>query len=357
MKRGEATQKEAAQKEAVHGEAVQSSHTWGEGDVSVSERASVSGRVSCSEPPPPFQLAPSPSEENPRLFGRGGGWDLQRGNAEVLGADSAELTLKVDHLAEGMKNPRTQVEGGRGHADAAGAAGGVEQPFNLRELLLRHRLLPTARPSSAEEAVHLAGALTRAGLPLLQISLTTSVALSAIEAVRRAFPNFGVGAASVLSPAQLNDALAAGARFGSGPVMHPALLAAALSADFPFLPGAMTPSEIECGIQWGFLTQCFYPAASAGGPAMVRALAAPFRHTRLVLVPAGGLRMADFQEYLVVPAVAAVAGRFVCERALVEAGLWEDLEAQAVLCTQKVAAALRERFTAPQTEGNDAIYR
>ena len=377
MKRGEATQKEAAQGqavqgqavqgqavqgEAVQGEAAQNPHTFGEGDVSVSGRVSVPGQVSHSGPPPHLELAPSPFEENPRLFGRGGGWDLQRGNAAGLGADSAEVTLKVDHLAEGMKDPRIQVEGGRGHADAAGAAGGVEQLFNLREVLLRHRLLPTARLSSAEEAVHVAGALARAGLPLLQISLTTPAALCAIEAVRRAFPNFGVGAASVLSPAQINDALAAGARFGSGPAMHPALLAAALSADFPFLPGAMTPSEIECGIQWGFLTQCLYPAAAAGGPAMVRALAAPFRHTRLALVPAGGLQMVDFQEYLVVPAVAAVAGRFVCERALVEAGLWEDLEAQAVLCTQRVAAALRERFTPPQTgppagEGNDEIYR
>jgi 2-dehydro-3-deoxyphosphogluconate aldolase/(4S)-4-hydroxy-2-oxoglutarate aldolase len=223
----------------------------------------------------------------------------------------------------------------------------VEQPFNLREALLRHHLLPTARLSSAEDAVPLAEALSRAGLPLLQISLTTSAALVAIEAVRSAFPDFVVGAGSVLCPGQVNDALAAGARFGSGPAMHPGLLAAALSAEFPFLPGAMTPSEIECGIQWGFLTQCFYPAAAAGGAAMVRALAAPYRHTRLALVPAGGLRMADFQEYLMVPAVVAVAGRFVCEGALIEAGLWEDLEAQAVLCMRKAAAALRERLAPP----------
>jgi 2-dehydro-3-deoxyphosphogluconate aldolase/(4S)-4-hydroxy-2-oxoglutarate aldolase len=296
------------------------------------------------------------------MFGRGGGRDLQRESAAGPGADSAQVSLKLYSLAGEKGYPSIPVKDGHGHADAAGAAGGVEQPFNLRAVLLRHRLLPTARLLSVEEAVPLAGALKRAGLPLLQISLTTPAALSAIEAVRRAFPDFGVGAASVLSPAQINDALAAGAHFGSGPAMHPGLLAAALSADFPFLPGAMTPSEIECGIQWGFLTQCLYPAAAAGGPAMVRALAAPFRHTRLALVPAGGLRMADFQEYLVIPAVAAVAGRFVCERALIEAELWEDLEAQAVLCTQKVVAALRERFAPPQTgppagQGYGEIYR
>ena len=95
---------------------------------------------------------------------------------------------------------------------------------------------------------------------------------------------------------------------------------------------------------------------------MVRALVAPYRHTRLALVPAGGLRLADFQEYLAVPEVAAVAGRFLCEGALIEAGLWEDLEAQAVLCMRKAATGLRERLAEPQCgtpveEGSEEIYR
>ena len=242
------------------------------------------------------------------------------------------------------------------------AADGRDRPFNLREVLLRHRLLPTARLSAAEDAVPLAEALARAGLPLLQISLATPAALPAIEAIRGALPDFLVGAGFMLAPGQVKDALAAGARFGSGPAMHPGLLAAALSAEFPFLPGAMTPTEIACGIQWGFLTQCFHPASVAGGVAMVRALAAPYRHTRLALVPAGGLRLADFQEYLAVPEVAAVAGRFLCEGALIEAGLWEDLEAQAVLCMRKAATGLRERLAEPQCgtpaeEGYEEIYR
>jgi len=240
--------------------------------------------------------------------------------------------------------------------------GGRERPLNLRGVLLRHRLIPTARLLAAEDAVPLAEALQRAGLPLLQVSLSTPAALAAIEAIRVALPDFLVGAGSVLSPGQVNDAMSAGAQFGSGPAMHPALLAAALSAEFPFLPGAMTPSEIECGIQWGFLLQSFYPAAAAGGTAMVRALAEPYGHTRLMLVPAGGLRMADFQEYLVIPEVAAVAGRFLCEGALIEAGLWEDLEAQAVLCLRKAAAAVGARaaaqaYDAPSGGGPEEIYR
>jgi 2-keto-3-deoxy-6-phosphogluconate aldolase len=74
---------------------------------------------------------------------------------------------------------------------------------------------------------------------------------------------------------------------------------------------------------------------------MVRALARPYRHTRLLLVPTGGLRVADFQEYLAVPKVGAVAGGFLCERALIEAGMWEDIEAQALLCRRKAEAVLQ----------------
>jgi 2-dehydro-3-deoxyphosphogluconate aldolase/(4S)-4-hydroxy-2-oxoglutarate aldolase len=199
-------------------------------------------------------------------------------------------------------------------------------------------------------------------LPLLEVSLSTDVALSAIEAIRTALPEFSVGAGAVLSPRQINDAKAAGAQFGLGPVMHRGLLASALSAEFPFLPGAMTPTEIECGMQWGFSLQCFCPAAAAGGPAMVRALVEPYRHTRLVLVPAGGVRIADFQEYLVIPEVGAVAGRFLCEGALIEAGMWEDIEAQAVLCMRKAGVAVRaclgsQPYEGPLADRHEEIYR
>lgn len=217
-------------------------------------------------------------------------------------------------------------------------------PFPSRfveSLLLRHRLLPTVRLSSVEDAVPLAEALQRAGLPLLLIELSTRAALPAIARVRHCLEDFAVGAGAVLSRAQIVDAMRAGAWFGAGPAMHPHLLEAARSEAFPFLPGAMTPSDIEIGIQSGFSCQCICPAAAMGGPPMVRALAEPYMHTSLLLVPTGGLRMADFQEYLMVSRVGGVAGGFICEQALVEAGMWEDVEAQALLCRRKAWAALR----------------
>jgi 2-dehydro-3-deoxyphosphogluconate aldolase/(4S)-4-hydroxy-2-oxoglutarate aldolase len=219
-------------------------------------------------------------------------------------------------------------------------------PLDLRALLTRHRLIPSARLSSVDDAVLLAEALNRVGLPVLEVSLATDSALPAIEAIRTALPDFHVGAGTVLTSRQINEARAAGARFGAGPAMSPGLLASALSAEFPFLPGAMTPSEIECGMQWGFWVQGFCPAVTAGGPAMVRAVVESYRHTPLLLVPGGGVRMADFHEYLVIPEVAAVSGRFLCDSALIDAGMWEDIEAQAVLCMRKAVAAVRARLVA-----------
>ena len=251
-----------------------------------------------------------------------GGGDFRASQEETSGAENSRIprahvpgSSRGISVGESGSALQGGMSGGEGCENAAGleqrggtvagdayrgSAGGPAYPFDLRGLLLRHRLIPSARLSSAEDAVPLAEALHRAGLPLLEVSLSTDVALSAIEAIRTALPEFSVGAGAVLSPRQINDARAAGAQFGSGPVMHRGLLASALSAEFPFLPGAMTPTEIECGMQWGFSLQCFCPAAAAGGPAMVRALVEPYRHTRLVLVPAGGVRIADFQEYLVI---------------------------------------------------------
>ncbi len=246
-------------------------------------------------------------------------------------ADAADLHPAQEEMA------RWNGPGGGGRASLPETS----LPSLIGLLLVTHRLIPTVRLSSAEDAVPLAEALQKAGLPLLLIELTTRAALPAIASVRTALSDFTIGAAAVLSSGQIRDAMLAGARFGAGPAMHPGLLETAHSAGFPFLPGAMTPSDIELGIQSGFLCQSICPAAAMGGPPMVRALAEPYLHTSLLLVPMGGLRMADFQEYLTVPKVGAVAGGFVCEQALVEAGMWEDVEAQAVLCRQKAWAVLR----------------
>jgi 2-dehydro-3-deoxyphosphogluconate aldolase/(4S)-4-hydroxy-2-oxoglutarate aldolase len=215
--------------------------------------------------------------------------------------------------------------------------------FNLRGLLAKHAVVPCVSLTDKRDAVPLAAALQKAGLPLLQISLSTAAALPAIESIRSVLPQFSVGAGAILSPGQVHDAIAAGALFGAGPAMSSSLLAAASSAEFPFLPGAVTPTEVAYGIQSGFLLQCFWPATAAGGPLMVKALTESYRHTGLLLVPAGGLSIANFPEYLSIPGVCAVAGGFPCEDALIQAGMWEDIEAQAFLSRSKAKSTLRVR--------------
>jgi 2-dehydro-3-deoxyphosphogluconate aldolase/(4S)-4-hydroxy-2-oxoglutarate aldolase len=225
--------------------------------------------------------------------------------------------------------------------------------------LAKHAVVPCASLADKRDAVPLAAALQKAGLPLLQISLSTAAGLPAIESIRSVLPQFSVGAGAILSPGQVRDAMAAGALFGAGPAMSPGLLAAASSAEFPFLPGAITPTEVACGIQWGFLLQCFWPASAAGGPLMVQALTETYRHTGLLLVPAGGLSVASFPEYLSLPGVCAVAGDFPCEHALIQAGMWEDIAARAVLTRSKAESTLRMRAaqTRPKSLKPEKIFR
>jgi 2-dehydro-3-deoxyphosphogluconate aldolase/(4S)-4-hydroxy-2-oxoglutarate aldolase len=260
---------------------------------------------------------------------------------------------------DGAERVQGRVQGG---ACVFGVDGEEDALGRLRAILQRYRLVPVARLDSARDAEPLAEALERAGLPLLLVELTTPAAPVAIRAIRSTFTGFTVGAGGMHSEGQVREALKVGAHFGAGPVMNPGLLAAASSAGLPFLPGAMTPSEIECGIRWGCSIQCIYPAAAIGGPPMVRALAETFQQTRMSWVPFGGVRAEDFQDYLAVPGVCAVAGGFVCEPVLIEAGMWEDIEAQAALCRRKADAAVRGRpredpFHGVPMEEPQEIYR
>lgn len=275
------------------------------------------------------------------------------GSGEGAGSETPPVLVGAGQ-AHGLER-ESWVEGGGGRdksfwssespGDFGGqprrASVGLSQTGGLSTLLLKHRLIPTARLSALEEAVPLAEALWRAGLPLLEIDLATPVAFAGISAIRAALADFTVGAGGIVVPGQVGDALEAGAMFGAGPAMLPGVLAAALSAELPFLPGAMTPSDIAVGMQAGFFIQCIYPAEALGA-GMVRALGEPYRSSPLQLVPRGGLSVADFREFLAIPRVGAVAGGFLCERALIEACMWDDIEAQALLCRRKAQAIVSE---------------
>jgi len=205
---------------------------------------------------------------------------------------------------------------------------------NIREIVGLAPVIPVLTVTELDHAVPLARALAAGGLPVLEITLRTPVALAAIEAMRRAVPEAIVGVGTLTRAADFAAADRAGAQFGVTPGLTPDLASAARGARFPLLPGVMTPTELISARAAGFSVLKLFPAQQAGGLAMLQALGAPFPD--VLFCPTGGITRATAADYLALPNVACVGGSWVAPAGLQSAGDWSGIEALA-----RDAASLR----------------
>ncbi|WP_028058922.1 bifunctional 4-hydroxy-2-oxoglutarate aldolase/2-dehydro-3-deoxy-phosphogluconate aldolase [Candidatus Solirubrobacter pratensis] len=189
------------------------------------------------------------------------------------------------------------------------------------ELLDLGPVIPVVVLEDAGAAVPLARTLVDAGMRAIEITLRTPAALEAIANVAADVPDAVVGAGTVLSPAQAQDALAAGAQFLVAPGSTPALLDRL--AGMPLLPGAVTASEVMALLERGITWAKFFPAESSGGVRALKALAGPFPQMRFC--PTGGIDAAKAKDYLALPNVACVGGSWMLPPPAVQAGDWERI--------------------------------
>lgn len=190
---------------------------------------------------------------------------------------------------------------------------------DLGVALRRFGVVPVCGLSSPDEAGPLAAALVAGGLPLVEVTLRTPWALASLEEMA-AQPGILVGAGTVRTPAQMESAVRAGARFVVSPCLTDVLAAAAVDLDIAFLPGVATASEIQRACDLGLSTLKFFPAESSGGAAAVHALAQPFHDVNFV--PTGGITQDTALSYLANPQVAAVGGGWMVPTAARRANDW-----------------------------------
>jgi 2-dehydro-3-deoxyphosphogluconate aldolase/(4S)-4-hydroxy-2-oxoglutarate aldolase len=190
-------------------------------------------------------------------------------------------------------------------------------------VLARVSVVPVLTVESAENAVALARALAVGRLVILEITLRTKAAVEAIGSIARAVPEAVVGAGTILSPEQADEAICAGARFLVSPGMTPRLLEAAERWQVPYLPGVATASEAMALGDLGYRVLKFFPAEPAGGIAALKALAAPLPHLRFC--PTGGIDVAKARAYLALPNVVCVGGSWVAPAGKVAAGDWTEI--------------------------------
>lgn len=185
-------------------------------------------------------------------------------------------------------------------------------------------VVPVLTIERTADAVPLARALVKGGLPALEITLRTGAALEALKAIATEVPEAVVGAGTVLKPGQFDQVRQAGARFAVSPGGTPTLVTAARAAGLPFLPGIQTVSEAMILAEEGFRLLKFFPADSGGGVAWLKAVAAPLAGVRFC--PTGGIDAGTAAAYLALPNVACLGGSWVAPRDAVAAGDWGRIE-------------------------------
>ncbi len=171
-------------------------------------------------------------------------------------------------------------------------------------LLASTPLIPVVSFSSIEEALAVVDVLLNAAIYVVEVTLRTDNSLEVIEAIAKHRPEIGLAAGTVLSVQQLQQVQQAGAHFALSPGISAELLLASKQLNFSFIPGVATASDIMLGLAHGFLDFKFFPAASLGGVASLKSLAAAFPQVRFC--PTGGIDLNNFMSYLALPMVKCV---------------------------------------------------
>ncbi|MFD8431627.1 bifunctional 4-hydroxy-2-oxoglutarate aldolase/2-dehydro-3-deoxy-phosphogluconate aldolase [Streptomyces coelicoflavus] len=188
-------------------------------------------------------------------------------------------------------------------------------------------VVPVVVVDDLADAVPLARALVAGGLPAIEVTLRTSVALDAIRAIAGEVPDAVVGAGTVVTAEQVGEVVAAGARFLVSPGWTDKLLEAMRGSGVPFLPGVSTTSEVVALLERGVREMKFFPAEAAGGTAYLKALAAPLPQARFC--PTGGITPASAPEYLALPNVGCVGGSWMLPKDAIDGRDWGRVEALA----------------------------
>lgn len=195
------------------------------------------------------------------------------------------------------------------------------------EKLYKLGIVPVVVIEKIEDAVPLAHALMAAGMASAEVTFRTDCAGAAIRAMREAEPDMCVGAGTVLTMEQLEEAVAAGAAFIVSPGFDEEIVARCIELEVPVLPAAVTPSEVIRALKFDLHVTKFFPAAQYGGLSTIKALAAPFVGHRFM--PTGGVSAANAEEYLSCPSVIACGGTWMVKASLFADGDFSEVERQA----------------------------
>ena len=197
-------------------------------------------------------------------------------------------------------------------------------------------IVPVVVLEDAKDAKPLAQALCAGGLPCAEVTFRTAAAKESIAIMAKEFPEMLVGAGTVLTVEQVDEAVEAEAKFIVCPGFDPEIVDYCLGKNIPIFPGCITPSEVAQAVKRGLKTVKFFPAEAAGGLKMIKSMAAPY--TGVKFMPTGGINANNMKDYLEYDRIVAIGGSWMVKGDLIKNGEFDKVEAM----TKEAVAKLKE---------------
>ena len=153
-------------------------------------------------------------------------------------------------------------------------------------------------------------------MPCAEVTFRTEAEEESIRIMRKKYPDMLIGAGTVLTIEQVEQAVSAGAEFIVSPGLNPKIVKYCIDRKIAITPGTATPSEIEAAIENGLDVVKFFPAEQLGGLKMIKAIAAPY--TGIKFMPTGGINAENVREYLAYDRILACGGSWMVKSNLIK---------------------------------------
>ncbi|ELX7502743.1 bifunctional 4-hydroxy-2-oxoglutarate aldolase/2-dehydro-3-deoxy-phosphogluconate aldolase [Vibrio fluvialis] len=194
--------------------------------------------------------------------------------------------------------------------------------MTLEQRLQQIKIVPVIAINDAAHAVPLAKVLVENGLPCAEVTFRTDAAQESIRLMRDAYPELLIGAGTVLTTQQVDQAISAGADFIVSPGLNPTTVRYCQQRGIAIVPGVNNPSLVEQAMELGLKTLKFFPAEPSGGVAMLKALSAVYP---VLFMPTGGVNPCNVADYLAIPLVVACGGTWMVPSDLMDCGNWDEI--------------------------------
>ena len=173
------------------------------------------------------------------------------------------------------------------------------------------------------DAAPLAKALCEGGVPVAEVTFRAAGAPAAIQAMKETCPDMIVGAGTVTTTAQVDEAMAAGAQFIVTPGFDGEIVDYCLEKGIAIYPGCTTPTDYHQALKRGLEVLKFFPAEQSGGLAKIKAMSAPFPMFKIM--PTGGVSLKNLKDYLSSPVIAACGGSYMVTADLIDNQKWDEI--------------------------------